>query len=108
MISEYLQNKKVLNEFIGINIPSESWIKIKRNYYSVDIAIDTIKSTDLVYIDLCKAAVRRCVVSDGKITLFANKHPNDIIIDIYILDDPSMKVGASTKDKYYMADPKKG
>lgn len=108
MIPEYLQNKKILSEFLGINIPSKSWVKVKRNYYSVDIPIDTIKSTDLIYVDLYKAPIRRCIVSDGKITLFANKRPADLIIDIHVLDDSTMNVGVSTKDKYYMADPKKG
>lgn len=107
MIPEYLQNKKVLAEFLGINIPSESWLKIKRNYYSTNILIESIKHTDLVYVDLHGANIKRCVVGEGRVVLFANKHPKDCVVDIYVLDDPSMKVGVSNKDKYYMADPKK-
>ena len=46
-------------------------------------------------------------MQDGEVVLYANSRLESFNINIYVLDDPKLKVGVSTEDKHFMADPKK-
>ena len=107
MIPEYLKDKHIKFQQENISVFEGDWFRVKRNYYCMHVLIEEIAHDDLVVVDLCGAKVKRVIVQDGEVVLYANSRLESFNINIYVLDDPKLKVGVSTEDKHFMADPKK-